>query len=59
MIIFFVYLFIGYWAVGKTIYADKVRFGSWASLFTQQVIMACLLGWILIPIAIIKSIFGH
>lgn len=55
MILFLLYLAAGYWAVNKTIYANKIVFYSrWTDLFGRKIILAFLLGWILIPIAIFK-----
>lgn len=51
-----VYMIAGYWAAGKTIYANKRVFGTWSSIFVQRVIFGTLLGWILIPWALLK---GH
>ena len=57
MIIFIVYGALGYWAVGKTIYANKIQIGSLKDIFLTRFCMGVLLGWILIPVAIIKSVF--
>ena len=57
MIIFIVYVALGYWAVGKTIYANKIQICSLKDIFLTRFCMGVLLGWILIPVAIIKSIF--
>lgn len=54
-----VYMAAGYWAVGKTIYANKIRIGTLGNLFVQRVIWGTLLGFILIPVAIIKSARGR
>ena len=51
------YVVAGYWAVGKTIYANKVRIGTWTSLFLERLILGIFLGIVLIPIAIIKVFF--
>lgn len=56
MILFFIYMALGYWATGRTIYANKMLIGAWNTIFIQRVIMGTLLGWALIPIAIIKMI---
>ncbi len=58
MIIFVIYMIAGYIAANKTIYANKIMIGSWNAIFIQKVIFGTLLGWILIPVAIIKAIFG-
>ncbi|MBQ8432557.1 MAG: hypothetical protein IJX28_06700 [Clostridia bacterium] len=55
-ILIIVYCVAGYWSVGQTIYADKIRIGTWSNLFLQQFIIGLLAGWILIPVAIIKKL---
>jgi hypothetical protein len=52
-----VYVVLGYWACGKTIYANKIRIGTANNLFLTRLILGILLGFILIPVAIIKTIF--
>lgn len=54
-IILIAYLVLGYWAAGQTVYADKIRIGTWSNLFLTRFIVGFLLGWILIPVAIIKA----
>ncbi|MBQ8333839.1 MAG: hypothetical protein IJX93_08705 [Clostridia bacterium] len=51
------YVVLSYWAVGQTIYANKIRFGTWSDLFLTRLILGFILGWILIPVAVIKKIF--
>ena len=54
-----IYMILGYWATGKTIYANKVIiYSGFGTLFLQRVIMGTLLGWVLSPWAIIKMILG-
>jgi hypothetical protein len=52
-----IYLVLGYWAVGKTIYANKIVIGSMWIFFCRKLAYAMLFGWILIPIALLKLIF--
>lgn len=52
-----VYMVLGYWATGKTIYANKILIGTGNAIFLQRLIMGFLFGFILIPIAVIKLIF--
>ena len=54
-ILLLVYAALGYWAVGKTIYANRIRVGSASDLFLTRFILGILLGWILIPVALIKT----
>lgn len=59
IIVLCVYAAAGYWATGKTIYANKILIGAGSDIFLQRLIMGILLGWILIPIAFLKAIFFH
>lgn len=52
------YFVLGYWATGKTLYANKTVIYSGFSFFFQRLAMGALLGWILIPIALIKALIG-
>ena len=47
-----IYLALGYWAVGETIYKNKT-----GGIFIEKLVSALMLGWICIPVAIIKLIF--
>lgn len=55
-IIFLVYIILGYWAAGETIYANKIRIGTWSSLFVTRCAVGAFAGIIIIPIAIIKKL---
>ncbi|MGN0489868.1 MAG: hypothetical protein ACI4HO_11450 [Ruminococcus sp.] len=57
-ILLLLYFVLGYWSTGKTIYANKVIFYRPGQLFLQKFGMGAILGWILIPWAIIKTILG-
>lgn len=52
-----IYLILGYWATGRTIYANKVIVYSGLGLFYRRAFYGALFGWILIPVAIIRLIF--
>lgn len=54
--LFAIYLAFGYWACGKTIYANSIRIGAASDLFLRRIILGALLGIIIIPIAIIRTI---
>ena len=58
-IILVIYAAVGYWAAGKTIYANVIRIGTMQNLFFRRLAAGIFLGWILIPIALIKSLFQH
>lgn len=60
MIILLLYAVVGYWATNKVIYEGKVVFYSdGMQLFIKKLVYAIFLGWILIPIAIIKCLLGR
>ena len=49
------YLAGGYWATGKTIFANKIVFyNKPGDLFVQRLTYGAVLGWALIPWALIK-----
>lgn len=53
-----IYGIVGYWAVGRTIYANRIVFGTWDKIIIEKIGLALILGWLLIPIAIIKALLG-
>ena len=58
MIWILIYMVLGYWATGETICKNKVyiefKFGA---LFLHRLMYGTILGWILIPTAIIKKLY--
>lgn len=54
-----IYCILGYWAAGRTIYANKIRIGTMTGLIQQRIIVGAALGWLLIPWAILKLLFGR
>lgn len=54
----FIYMILGYWAAGRTIYKNYIMVGSFTSIFMRKVIAGLFLGWLLIPIALISLFFG-
>lgn len=48
----------GYWATGRTIYVNKILIGTGMTIFMRRLVMGTILGWILIPIAVIKMLLG-
>ncbi len=54
-IIVIVYVAAGWWAANRTIYANRALIGTMYAIMMQKFIVASLLGWILIPIALIKT----
>ena len=56
--IFILYLAAGYWAVGKTLWANRVIIEfKLGAAFIQRLVLGACFGWALIPIALIKVIF--
>lgn len=58
IVLIIAYAVLSYWAAGETIYANKIRVGTFNDLFLTRLIVGCLLGIILIPVAIIKKIIN-
>jgi len=57
-ILFIIYLIVAYKAVNVLFYEGKVViYSSYFHLFIKKLALAFVLGWILIPIAIIKKKF--
>ena len=52
-LIFVVYWILGYWAAGRTVYANKIRIGTFKNLVLTRAIVGSILGWILIPAKIV------
>lgn len=60
MILILLYAILGYWATGKTLYANKIVFYSkFGDLFIQRFAWGVILGWILIPWALIKLFLSY
>lgn len=53
-ILFMIYFIAGYWATGKTIYANKIIIYSGNTFFVRRMTYGMLFGFILIPWALIK-----
>ncbi len=54
-----VYLVLGYWSTGKTIYANKIVFSDGFTFALQRFFLGTMFGVVLIPIAIIKTLLGR
>lgn len=54
-----IYIILGYWAVGRTIYKNRILIGSMTAIFCQKLALGIFFGWILIPIALIGMLFGR
>ena len=60
LILILAYFIAGYWSVGQTLYANKVVFySSGLYHFMKKFLLGIGLGWILIPVAVIKKIVSH
>lgn len=59
MILLVIYIALGYWATGRTIYADKIVIYSGSTFICRRLAVGTFFGWILIPWAILKMIFGR
>lgn len=49
-----IYVILGYWATGQTIYKNSILIGTGQAIFMRRVIMGFLFGFILIPVAILR-----
>ncbi len=54
-----IYMVLNYWAAGRTIYRNRIMIGAASDIFVRRVVVSFLLGYILIPWAIISLILGH
>ena len=43
-IIIIAYAALGYWAAGQTVYANKIRIGTWSDLFFTRLVVGLFLG---------------
>ena len=59
MVVVILYLVLAYWAVGKVLYEDKILIGTAMGIFSKKMAIALLIGWLLIPIAMLKALFWH
>lgn len=48
-----IYLVLGYWSTGQTIYRNRILIGTNQGIFMERLITGAILGFILIPIAIV------
>lgn len=57
-ILIVLYMVLGYWAAGKTVYRNYIMIGDIHSITAKKFATGFVFGWILIPIAIIMALFG-
>ena len=59
-ILLIAYMVAGYWAAGQTIYRNRIVFErKIGDYFVQRLGYGLILGWALIPIAIIRKLIGR
>ena len=56
-VLFFIYVILGYWATGKTLFYNKIVCRAPGVLFGERLGLGILLGWILIPVALLMKLF--
>ena len=54
-----IYIAAGYWAAGRTNYADKILIGTMQTIFFRKLVLGLMFGWILIPWALIRVFTGR
>lgn len=54
-ILLIIYVVASWWAYG-VVFENYIRIGTFSNLFLTKLIVSCLTGLILIPIAIIKKL---
>ena len=59
VILLLIYMALGYWATGVTVYADKILFGTFTAILIRRLVLGLVFGWILIPWALIKTFTGR
>lgn len=52
------YMILSYWAAGRTIYKNRILIGTGTAIFLEKLVTGFLLGWILIPVAVIGMLLG-
>lgn len=58
VILLAIYWAAGYWAYGVVFYEGKVVFAKPGQIFATKLIQGLVFGWLWIPVALIKKIFG-
>lgn len=51
------YVYAGYWAYGVVFYEGKIVFHEPGKLFTTKLANGIFMGWLWIPIALLKRLF--
>lgn len=55
-LLFFIYVALGYWAAGVVFYENRVVIHTFGALLFRKLCIAIFLGFIIIPIAILKRL---
>lgn len=58
-VLIIIYVALGYWATGMTIYRNRILIGDSTQIFGRRISMGAILGPIIIPIAIIRLFTGR
>ena len=53
-----IYWIAGYWAYGVMVYEGKIVICKEGELFMKKLGGGLMLGWLMIPLAILKRLFG-
>lgn len=56
LLLIILYVILGYWAVGKTIYSKTIFLGNLKDMFLTRFILGALFGFVLIPVAIVRKL---
>lgn len=59
MILLIIYWVLGYWATSRTIYRNYILIGDIKTIRIKKMIWGLILGWLLIPWALIAMLLGH
>lgn len=57
VVLIIIYWIAGYWAYGYVFYEGKIVIAGEGEIFWRKVAQGLVLGWLWIPVAIIKKIF--
>ena len=58
IILFIIYYLAARWACNETIWKDKIFIGGAMEIALHKFILPIIIGWILLPIAILKKGFS-
>lgn len=58
VILLIIYWVAGYWAYGVVFYEGKIVMAAPGRIFATKLVQGLVFGWLWIPVALIKKIFG-